>query len=100
MLGDVAVHPRLCFGGFGGPSHGSSKLGFLQLFNVHPTQPAIDQLIRDGQLAGTAAQLLGTRNVRPYQVNGCVAHICVCVRGRGCCLDVTGSRYGPLVWQL
>lgn len=48
--------------------HGSSELGFLQFFNLHRTQPVIDQLVRDRQLAGTAAQLLGARKVRLYQV--------------------------------
>lgn len=56
-------------------SHGSSELGFLQFFNLHRSQPAISQLVRDPQLAGTAAQLLGARRVRLYQVRVC----CCCV---------------------
>lgn len=52
-------------------SHGSSELGFLQFFNLHRSQPAIQQIVRDTQLAGTAAQLLGTRRVRLYQVREC-----------------------------
>jgi hypothetical protein len=49
-------------------SHGSSELGFLQFFNLHRSQPDIQQLVRDPRLAGTAAQLLAARRVRLYQV--------------------------------
>lgn len=55
-------------------SHGSSELGFLQFFNLHRSQPAISQLVRDPQLAGTAVQLLGARRIRLYQVR-----VCCCV---------------------
>jgi hypothetical protein len=49
-------------------SHSSSDLGFLQFFNLHRSQPDIQQLVRDPCLAGTAAQLLVARRVRLYQV--------------------------------
>lgn len=53
-------------------SHGSSELGFLQFFNLHRSQPDIQQLVRDPMLAGTAAQLLAARRVRLYQVGACM----------------------------
>lgn len=61
-------------------SHGSSDLGFLQFFNLHRTQPAVDLLVRSKQLAGTAAQLLGARKLRLYQVSVNVPTISHCDR--------------------
>ncbi|KAF8057287.1 hypothetical protein HT031_006095 [Scenedesmus sp. PABB004] len=43
------------------------ELGFLQFFNLHRTEPAVDALARSAALAGAAAQLLGTKRVRLYQ---------------------------------
>jgi hypothetical protein len=70
-------------------SHGSSELGFLQFFNLHRSQPAISQLVRDPQLAGTAAQLLDARRVRLYQVCGWC-----CVVGVGTHCFVKGKGKG------
>lgn len=49
-------------------AHGSNELGFLQFFNLHRSQPVIDALVRDRQLTATAAQLLGVKKLRLYQV--------------------------------
>jgi hypothetical protein len=57
---------------------GSDPLGFLQFFHLHrdPLCPAVRELAlgSEGRLARVAAQLLGVKRVRLYQV-------CVCLEG-------------------
>eukprot|EP00879_Flechtneria_rotunda_P018142 GHRR01019027.1.p1 GENE.GHRR01019027.1~~GHRR01019027.1.p1 ORF type:complete len:164 (+),score=49.94 GHRR01019027.1:417-908(+) len=47
---------------------GNSELGFLQFFNLHRMEPAIQQLVWSKQLAAAAAQLLSVQRLRLYQV--------------------------------
>eukprot|EP00879_Flechtneria_rotunda_P030626 GHRR01033285.1.p1 GENE.GHRR01033285.1~~GHRR01033285.1.p1 ORF type:complete len:277 (+),score=84.27 GHRR01033285.1:143-973(+) len=46
---------------------GNSELGFLQFFNLHRMEPAIQQLVWSKQLAAAAAQLLSVQRLRLYQ---------------------------------
>lgn len=47
---------------------GNCDLGFLQFFNLHRTNAALASLVQNRHLTETAAQLLGVRRLRLYQV--------------------------------
>lgn len=47
---------------------GNSDLGFLQFFNLHRSHTVVADLVQDSQLPKIAAQLLGVRRLRLYQV--------------------------------
>lgn len=48
---------------------GTDSVGFLQFFHLHRSSKAIWELVSSPQLAGAAAQLLGVKKVRLYQVS-------------------------------
>lgn len=48
--------------------HGTDSVGFLQFFNLHKKCSAVKQVAFSKRMAGVAAQLLGAKRIRLYQV--------------------------------